>query len=499
MYRVTLVPQPAPPVAPAETSPLPSLDPPHHPFLSRWCSTMHDDAFSSDVSSQSGATGHDPVARYFEMGAVSGMCPTFVFDDQGRALTIGFTAAGTDVMLFDPTSLQVLDSVPVPRRKGTALLFLTNPDAVFQSTAGGAYLFCDNQSRIVVPTASREIWIIAQREQEGAHAFDIEAKLDLRQNVSSDGIPLGDQLTATLPDWHQDSVYWFTSAKGLVGVVNRDTAKVQTMALVDPDSGEAEAIENSFSVGPDGAFVVSSHALYRFTIGPDHALSQVWRATYDRGETLKPGQLSQGSGTTPTLMGAYVAIGDNASIMNACVYRRENGVLASATPVFTASGSACENSFVGYNGSLVIGNTYGYVSPYATNDDQQGGLTRLDIDPDTGVATVVWSGHDDIQSSATPKLATGTGLVYCYTKQDLDGVSTWCVVGVDFRTGEKTMVLPVAQPEIQSVPQRHPLLCYDRFDNGWGPITIGLDSWERPSTFIGMIEGFLQIADGSDR
>ena len=50
-----------------------------------------------------------------------------------------------------------------------------------------------------------------------------------------------------------------------------------------------------------------------------------WSATYDRGTRQKPGQLSQGSGTTPTLIGKdLVAITDNAEPrMNVLFYKRD--------------------------------------------------------------------------------------------------------------------------------------------------------------------------------
>ena len=87
-----------------------------------------------------------------------------------------------------------------------------------------------------------------------------------------------------------------------------------------------EQIENSFSVGPDGVYIVSDHALYRMERAADGTPHVVWRETYDRGTQRKVGQINQGSGTTPSLIGdKYVAIADNAEPrLHALVYRRDS-------------------------------------------------------------------------------------------------------------------------------------------------------------------------------
>src|SRR5205823_1620629 len=102
-----------------------------------------------------------------------------------------------------------------------------------------------------------------------------------------------------------------------------------------------EVIANSFAVDASGGvYVVSDHALYRFGASPKGAPRVVWRVPYDRGSRPKPGQVSQGSGTTPTVVGRrYVAITDNADPrMNVLVYRRgahvDGSRLVCEQPVF---------------------------------------------------------------------------------------------------------------------------------------------------------------------
>ena len=70
-------------------------------------------------------------------------------------------------------------------------------------------------------------------------------------------------------------------------------------------------------------YIVSDAALYRFDAGADGTPAVTWREKYPNSGVQKPGQVSPGSGTTPTLMGSeYVAITDNADPMDVVVYKR---------------------------------------------------------------------------------------------------------------------------------------------------------------------------------
>ncbi len=105
-----------------------------------------------------------------------------------------------------------------------------------------------------------------------------------------------------------------------------------------------------------------------------------WAAAYDRGTRQKPGQLSQGSGTTPTLIGKdLVAITDNAEPrMNVLFYKRDGNArnrLLCKAPVFAAGASATENSLVAAGHSVIVENNYGYEGPQSTllgQDDDAG-------------------------------------------------------------------------------------------------------------------------------
>ena len=63
-----------------------------------------------------------------------------------------------------------------------------------------------------------------------------------------------------------------------------------------------EVVQNSFAVGDrSGVYIVSAAALYRFKADASGAPVVRWRKVYENTGEQKPGQVSAGSGTTPTL------------------------------------------------------------------------------------------------------------------------------------------------------------------------------------------------------
>ena len=81
----------------------------------------------------------------------------------------------------------------------------------------------------------------------------------------------------------------------------------------------------------------------------------------------KPGQVDDGTGTTPTVMpGGYVNITDNADPMDVVVYRtrvrlaRRLHRMVCKVPVFKKGASADENSLIVAGRSMIVENNYGY-------------------------------------------------------------------------------------------------------------------------------------------
>ena len=146
--------------------------------------------------------------------------------------------------------------------------------------------------------------------------------------------------------------------------------------MIDPATGEAkthdlgEVVQNSFAVGDKSdVYIVSEAALYRFQADASGAPVVKWRKVYENTGEQKPGQVSAGSGTTPTLHGDnWVSITDNADPMNVVVYRRGGGREICRQPVFEQGAGSTDNSLIGAGHSIVVENNYGYTGPTATDD-----------------------------------------------------------------------------------------------------------------------------------
>ncbi len=113
-----------------------------------------------------------------------------------------------------------------------------------------------------------------------------------------------------------DDTIWFVTRKSVVGIYDPHALDGRNVSWVR--LGQEERIDNSFSTTVDGrAAVVTSKALYLLRQDHDRRPYVVWRYPYDAGSARKPGQLSHGSGATPTFFGLdtgmdHVMITDNA-------------------------------------------------------------------------------------------------------------------------------------------------------------------------------------------
>src|SRR5438552_11134413 len=139
--------------------------------------------------------------------------------------------------------------------------------------------------------------------------------------------------------------------------------------------------------------------MYGFTADAASGAPEIgWREAYDRGTRRKVGQIDQGSGTTPTLLGEeWVAIADNAEPrLNVLVYRRRWDVagtrLLCREPVFPPGASATENTFVGFGPSLIGENNAGYdtLPTMMFGRTGAGGAARGDLGDDGAGGHAAW-------------------------------------------------------------------------------------------------------------
>jgi len=450
---------------------------PQHPFMaSNGWNNMHCDAYMSDTISQSGPLANNPEVNSIFRGIAE--CVTICFTSDGQMVTCCVSLSKPRLILMDPDSLKEIARYNLPKRPRFSFL---DPIGVMEDTSGGAYFYLDNQNRVVVATHEQAIEIV--QILPNGQGFELSHKYDLSDYVIQLEHPERDKIGCALPDWNGN--IWFVSRYGVVGVINKTTDAIKTLELVDDNV--REEIQNSFTIGEDGIYVVSDHAIYRFNLEDNKPIID-WRTEYNRGTTRKPGMLNQGSGTTPTITDKFVIIGDNAEPkMNINVYYRNNGTLACSIPIFEDNKSCTENSpiAVSYKNdtvSIIVANSYGHSNllKLTLGRVTEPGITRIDVKPNGCggyFCKEVWT-SDEYPCSALPKLSIGNGLIYLYTKTpSILWPNPWYLTALDFRTGKLVYKLFVGSSFT--------------FNNNWGPINIGPNE----TIYIGMLLGLISIKD----
>ena len=505
---------------------------------------------------------------------------TFLDDETVITISFGRDSATLVVVDISGEQARVLDYVALPGRGSKALELAKKSArmAMFRDTSGGAYSYLDAKGDVYVPGADNTVIRIPIRnrriDRDHMVMLDLGREVEAGSWVSDAMKHPENHLTAIMPD--ADGRIWFTSKFGVVGMIMLEEGSgicppVYTTAIIRfglaekirhfyPDSlppgaedwlaeverldaegtlvehlgelrregkrifGEIhienepfEQIQNSFSVGPDGVYIVTNVGLYKLFFNEktrNIELDPAWKATYAKGDLfyandrqVKPGHLNNGSGTTPTVIDErFVAVVDNApGQVNLNVFRQTDGTLVTKLPIFEAGGGAVENSVVAYKDSLIVGNTYGYVDPFVENPTT-GGIERLDYDSerDTYAKVEGWPaiGHFD-GKTATPKLSTAHGLFYVYHRDvDEDDAShnDWQLTALDFRTGWPVFSIKGYfedddfDDNVSGIVRKKTLGKEDYgrkvFNNIWGTFSFG----PKNSIFIGTYRGYVRFS-----
>ncbi|GAB2655950.1 hypothetical protein GCM10027169_19690 [Gordonia jinhuaensis] len=406
-----------------------------NPFVAAGGSaTMHGDAGSSDVTPNAGPR----LPGRSSVHVLGAACPTILAGSDHLVVALCTQLVGRAPMavLIDPVSLAVLDT---HRFAAGGLL-------------GGVYAFLDNRNRLVL-AASNTLTRLA-------HSHNRFTTLT-RQPLGS-AIAQGDSVTGLTPDW--SGRVWFATSRGVVGVVN-DQGSVTTAHLP-----AGEQVANSISASPRQISVASTHALYAFDATAERPRI-LWRATYDRGSARKPGQLSWGTGSTPTFFGPrtgddYVTIVDNADRrVHLRVYDAATGATVCSAPVLTRGGPGSENSPIGVGNTVVIGGTYGY--PYPAVPDGagpavpatapfRGGMTRVDVVD--GRCVPRWDVA--VHSAAVPRYSSADHLIHTVIRspgpvQVADG---FAYAQIDPSTGAVVHTTPLAPTAAEDTLQMSGLI-----------------------------------------
>ena len=439
--------------------------PPANPFAGPvGTATMHGDTASSDSTPYRGPSG-SPSARFQELGAA---CPTTLVGRDGMPLSLCTSIAtrAPSVILLDPS---------------TAL-----PLATLQLTAGslfaGVYPYLDSRDRVVVVDGSGDLLRIAHKQDAlGVWHLSVDDRLPLRKGV-----------VGLAPDWR--GRVWFATGSGLAGYADPRTRAVRTIQL-------RGGVANSISTVPGGTAVVTDHALYELSAAGGKDPRARWIYSYDRGPARKPGQLSWGSGATPTYFGPrggteYVAITDNAAPHERLValrrhVRKGQRRIVCRIPVLTGGVSGTENSPIGSGRSVFVASTYGYPYPAQPADQPRaqpasapftGGLTRVDIRKGGRGCRTRWT--TAVRSAAVPRLSLGDGLVYTTERSSpSDPTATtpgdrYSLLAIDAQTG--------------AIRSRTPLLSGEQADTLQMAPTITAGG----VVYQGTISGIFRIAPG---
>ena len=447
---------------------------------------MHSDSFSSGVSNNPGPLGVNPLILTQSLGVIGGECATMTFDPRGFLYSVSAGFASMQLIAFEPYSLEPLAVYPLPRRESSELPI--DIDAIMNDTSGGAYFHADNHFRPVIAGADRHLRVYQLNVDEFSGSstyewivvedYDTNDHLEQYRFVDNKGASRLPRITDAIPDW--DGNFWFTCREGIIGIIDRDSRHITSIKLAGN-----EEIQNSLSVAEDGVYLVSDFALYRFERDSlSGEPTSTWREEYDRGTVLKPGSLTVGSGTTPTLLGSdLVAIADNADGQsNLLVYLRRDDVVGDRCigklPLFAPHESVAENSFIGYKNSIIVMNNYGYQGPFR-NNVTAGGVTRIDVRPDRSGFDVVWT-SDEAMQTTLPRLSTDNGLIYFYTRQPVPGRSNaraWYFVMLDFETGQTVNKILAGTGELMN--------------SNWGQIYLGPNG----HAYMGVLNGIISLSD----
>ncbi|MFO8100788.1 MAG: hypothetical protein R6U37_01260 [Dehalococcoidia bacterium] len=467
------------------SNPIEHLPIPQNPFLRpRGQSNMHCDSYMTDTYEVSGPLGVNPDVFLKKYNDSINMCVTLTFDSQGRMVLFNARFTQFLILLVDPDTLEELAAYQLPRRDSGDL-------PTHQDTSGGAYFVLDSRDRALVADSENVLQVIKYNDAKGE--FELLERYDLSDYMVPRVPPSRDHLQMAIPDW--DGLLWFASRYGKVGTINEETGEIKIIEL------EGEEMQNSFTVGEDGVYIVTDHAMYRFSADESGLPVIDWRTEYDRGTQIKPGLINQGCGTTPTLIGDMVVIADNAEPrMNILFLQRSDGKVVCQTPVFEDGLSTTENALIGVaregksgtEYSIIVENNYGVLrenmfAPMGCCETSVGGVTRVDLIPDgKGGYTCgeVWRSPEN-SCSTVPKLSLGNGLVYLYTYEPFVPVGQdnfgWYLTAVDFETGKTVYRIPTGKG--------------GEYHDYGAPITLAP---QEGVAYIGCLGGLIRIQDGAE-
>jgi hypothetical protein len=411
--------------ASAAASPFGPLPPANPAVALGGAATMHADTASSDRTPYPGPGTGAVTATFAELGAA---CPTVLQGSDGIpvALCTSIPTRAPAVFLLDPATGQPTSALTLPK------------GALF----GGVYTYLDRQDRMVLVDADGNLIRIGHR----GGTLAIDDTFPVAPAIARRCAALCGGVVGIAPDWR--GRVWLATADGVVALADPRTKTVRTRRL-----GAKETVANSISTVRGRTAVATDHALYDLTARDDDRIRIRWRRAYDRGPARKPGQLSRGTGATPTYFGPrqgseLVAITDNAAPHEHLLVYDRRGRSVCDIPVLTKADSGTENSPVGSGRSVFVASTYGYPYPAAPEGAEPtqpasapftGGLTRVDLRPGGRGCDVRWD--TTVRSAAVPRLSVPDALIYTVQRTNrlqpgtASVLDDYALLAIDAQTG----------------------------------------------------------------
>ena len=221
-------------------------------------------------------------------------CATIAFDSHGRIVGLCGGLEGFSMMVIDPVTLKPISELRTSARN---LLTSANP---FTDICGGTYFFLDGDDVAYPTTGDGTVQKIkVQADGKLVKQQRVVARAQRRQRR----LPHRDDARLVRPDLvlHPAGHRRHARPRHRRRPGRRISRRARRSPTRSPPTRPA-ACTSSRPTRSTGS-----------TPPARGAPEVTWREAYDRGTRLKTGNLSQGSGTTPTLLGdRWVAINDNA-------------------------------------------------------------------------------------------------------------------------------------------------------------------------------------------
>jgi len=444
--------------------PLPPLPMPDHPYLlDEYASGgVHSDSYNSSTSPLPGPHGINPIATTTAvLDDNVAMATPLLRDHEGRLVSVCISLVNeSKLVLFDPSDdFSILASTDIPKR------------AMLLDPAGAWYTRMDHLGRPIVPTPEQEIIVYEIVEEGGVYSWNIAESWNL-----SDVLPERVSVMDVIPDFHNN--YWLLTGYAQVGYLNRSTGNTEMIEL-GCDGNEVSPC--ALTVGPEGAYVMTTHALYMMDVDADGKPYVRWRWAYptsDNVDLSAPTLIDNGNLIAIALNG----IGDQSrlTVLRATATpMTDEDRLVCQMPMFKPGKSHIKNTMMGYGRSIVAENNFG--GDFFEVGAFEPGLARVDVREDYCGCDLIWEEYT-ISSQVPPRLSIGDGHIYLYshTRDQSPDVHAYYLTAINFETGEVDSEIFVASGK--------------RMDN---PM-LSLDFWPGGVMVGGVRNGIITLRDGTE-